>query len=76
MKNPVKERAEELLDKYRTSIRKADVYLLPLDEIYLAKQCALIYLNDVISECDSFDLYDCYLRKNFWKNVKLEIEKI
>lgn len=78
MKNQPKEKAEELLDKYRTYIRKADVYnhLHLLDEIYLAKQCALIYLNDVISECDSFDFYDCYLRKNFWKKVKLEIEKL
>jgi hypothetical protein len=78
MKNPTKEKAEELLDKYRTHIRKADVYnhLVQEDEIYLAKQCTLGYLNDIISECDSFDFYDCHLRKNFWKGVKLEIEKL
>lgn len=78
MKRPLKEKSEELLDKYRTYIRKVDVYnhLHPLDEIYLAKQCVLIYLNDVISECDSFDFYDCRLRKNFWKAVKIEIENL
>ncbi|MBK9936685.1 MAG: hypothetical protein IPP05_21860 [Cytophagaceae bacterium] len=78
MKNPTKEKAEELLDKYRTHIRKADVYnhLVQEDEIYLAKQCTLVYLNDIISECDSFDFYDCRLRKNYWNAVKQEIEKL
>ena len=78
MKNQTKEKAEELLNKYRTHIRKADVYnrLVQEDEIYLAKQCTLVYLNDIISECDSFDFYDCHLRKNFWKGVKQEIEKL
>ena len=47
MKNPTKEKAEELLNKYRTHIRKADVYnhLVQEDEIYLAKQCTLVYLT-------------------------------
>ena len=42
----------------------------------IGKECALIYVNDIISECDSFDFYDCHLRKNFWKAVKSEIERL
>ena len=46
-----KQKAIELIDKYRTYIRMADKYdnNLPSDEIYLAKQCALTTVNEILN---------------------------
>ena len=47
-----KEMAVKLLDKHRTIIRKADLYgyLVPSDEIFLAKESAIITANRIISD--------------------------
>jgi len=74
-----KEKAQELVDKYRTTIRKADVYnnLASEDEIYLAKECALIAVDEILDD----DMYDMSQelfenRINYWEEVKQEIENL
>ena len=70
-------KAVELLDKYRTIVRKTDV--VSEDEIYLSKQCVLIALNEIIR----LDIFDCNCEwsdedgdtKEYWIEVKQEIEK-
>jgi tRNA/tmRNA/rRNA uracil-C5-methylase (TrmA/RlmC/RlmD family) len=70
-------KAEELVDKYRTYIRMADKYEYNLsqDEIYLAKQCALIAVNELIIEENNYNNGSFYPSK-FWQEVKQEIEKL
>ena len=48
---PAQEKAKELVDKHRTYLRMADKYgyLDSEDEIYLAKQCALISVDEIIN---------------------------
>ena len=70
MKNPTKEKAEEVVLKFMR-IKTQNWF-----DKNIGKECALIYVNDIISECDSFDFYDCSLRKNYWNAVKQEIEKL
>jgi hypothetical protein len=76
MKN-AKEKAAELVDKYRTYIRMADKYEYNLskDEIYLAKQCALIAVNELIIEKNKWENGSFYTSK-YWDYVKQEIQKL
>ena len=75
-----KEKAMELVDKYRTYIRKADSYnyLLSDDEIYLAKQCALIAVDEILNTLNGMKLIfsDRELVLRFWREVKQELEKL
>ncbi len=75
---PAKEKAQELVDKYRTYIRAADKYeyLDPEDEVHLAKQCALVAVNEIIN-CDCFfkTLEDTKAFTNYWHEVQNELNK-
>jgi len=74
-----KEKAQELVDKYRTTIRKADVYgnLASEDEIYLAKECALIAVEEIIKEKQECHKFECYGNDiEYWQQVKTEIEQL
>ena len=46
------EKAKELVDKHRTYLRMADKYdyLDSEDEIYLATQCALVTVDEILNE--------------------------
>jgi hypothetical protein len=70
-----KEKAEELVDKYRTYIRMADKYEYNLsqDEIYLAKHCALIAVDEIIKTFYSPITFGV---KDYWQEVKQEIENL
>lgn len=72
-----KETAVELLDKHRTIIRKADLYgyLLSSDEIFLAKESALVTLKE-IRGCIKWRHYPLDKQWSFWEEVKNEIEKL
>ena len=61
-----KQKAEELLDKY-SNIRNA-TYTIIRQEVKnnIAKQCALITVNELIEETGS----------KFWYDVRHEIEKL
>jgi|688.fasta_scaffold1020347_2 hypothetical protein len=74
-----KEKAQELVDKYRTTIRKADVYgnLASEDEIYLAKECALIAIDLPLEEYeDDLDSRKAYKRCGYLLEVKEEIKDL
>lgn len=61
-----KEKANSLMNKYRTIIRKTNV--VSDDEIYLSQQCALIAVDE-IHNAHLFDLDE----KQYWQQVKTEI---
>jgi hypothetical protein len=63
-----KEKAEELVEKFRISKAITESY---------AKQCALIALDEIIaSNPIAFDEDDNCIEKNWWKEVKQEIETL
>jgi hypothetical protein len=92
MKNMTpKEKAVELVDKYRTYIRIADKYDYNVseDEIHISKQCALIAVDEIIKSREDdghFDDSVSYtgseyytehpMYLTFWLQVKQEIEKL
>lgn len=63
------EKAQELVDKYRTYIRVADKYENnnSEDEIYLSKQCALIAVDEIIKSINPFGMF---LGKDYWEEVR------
>lgn len=76
------EKALSLLSKHRTIIRIADKYdhNLSSDEIYLAKQSALLCISEILQIVPSI-----YVTKDeevnsghyqYWAEVKSEIEKL
>ena len=60
-----KEKAQELFDKY-------SFYTSGWNYDELAKQCALIAVNEILKQYWSHDTK----RRDWWKEVKKEIEKI
>jgi hypothetical protein len=66
-----KEKAVQLFNKYRTYIRKADVYdcLFFEDENFLSKQCALIAVDEILEVTGGHI-------NHFYQQVKTEIEKL
>lgn len=76
-----KEKAEELVDKYRIILIQSDTDAG--EEILctgIAKQCALIAVDEVILEqCKSSEKKDARYqdeRLMYWQQVKEEIEKL
>lgn len=71
-----KEKAKELLDKYRTYIRIADKYGYNLtdDEIYLSKQCAIITVDEIL-EIEYWQYMESGGKQEqiYWQEVKQEI---
>jgi hypothetical protein len=59
-----KEKAKELVDKFKLSTG-ANTKI----NIYVAKQCALIAVDEILEHC-----YE--VMKPFWQEVKQEIEKL
>lgn len=78
----VNNRVSILISKYRTIIRKADKYNhnMSFEEIYLAKECAIIAVNELITTFSAYknmydqDFFDDEL--NYWQEVKKELEKL
>ena len=72
------EKARELVDYYRTLIRKADVYgnLNPYDEIDLAKQSVLKAVNEIIKQCYDYRDIDLGANYDYWTQIKQEIENL
>ena len=83
-----KDKAKELVDKYRTYVRIADYYDLNSseDEIHIAKQCALICVDEIIeaehriwekvSHIAHYVSYDQTTDYAYWQEVKKEINKL
>jgi hypothetical protein len=71
-----KEKAEELVNKYRNSIMS---FLSDNMKDQNAKQCALIAVNEMLEELDhlAFDDFDYGTSKMmYWQEVKEEIKKL
>jgi len=79
---PAKEKAQELVDKFKLSTG-ANTKI----NIYVAKQCALISVEQIIDEYQSISDLDSTLVVNgqvmsivnkiiYWNEVKQEIEKL
>jgi hypothetical protein len=81
---PAKEKAKELVDKYKYNTRAWNETNGWQDCSYNAKQCALIAVDEILAEVPTeildtykgethFIINDRYL---FWQEVKQEIEKL
>ena len=69
-----KEKAEKLIAQCSLTILSNTGHKLPMDEIkVLAKQCALIAVDEMLIHVDMVD-DDAAI--NYWKQVKQEIENI
>lgn len=65
-----KEKAEELVDKYLVLVNGA----ITFEDV---KQCALIAVDEIIEANPiSFDEDENCIAKQWWKEVKTEIEKL
>jgi hypothetical protein len=77
--NTEKEKAIELIDKYRTYLRMGDKYgyLDSEDEIDLAKQCALIVVDEILDNfglvCNGQTYYTEHRAFDHYSKVKQEI---
>jgi hypothetical protein len=72
-----KEKAKELISIYwKTKIETPHVreYIMSKE---LAKQCALIAVDEIYNEIDdNYDTLHSSDRKQYWQEVKTEIEKL
>jgi len=66
-----KEKAEELVDKFTYEISGLDKYEYYLDSNirFVIKQCALIAVDEILET-------NPYKARNYWQEVKKEIEKL
>lgn len=68
-----KEKAYELYIRYL--LLTNDSILLTNDS-RIAKQCALIAVDEIISEYNRMERYNFVIEKEYWQEVKTEIEKL
>jgi hypothetical protein len=72
-----KEKAKELYNKFFTSVPFLSKGCHPMDDYNAAKQCALIAVDEIIaSNPIAFDEDDNCIAKQWWQEVKKEIEKL
>lgn len=73
------EKANQLIDKYRTYLSIADKYeyLDPEDELHLAKQCALTLVDEILNENSKRggENDDIIEYEPYWLQVKHELNK-
>jgi len=69
-----KEKAEELFDKMFLVIENKGMY----DDLYRAKQCALIAVDEIIDSEPQYEWSNDYWKNpnDFWQEVKQEIENL
>ena len=60
-----KQKAEQLFDKMHTEIYNRDMY----NDLFRAKQCALIAVDEILET-------NPYKARNYWQEVKKEIESL
>jgi ABC-type amino acid transport substrate-binding protein len=66
-----KEKAEELVDKFYYIPNSQGIFMM---QDYQAKECALIAVDEIILEMNSVMLPNPF--KQYWQEVKQEIEKL
>ena len=70
-----KEKAEELINMFSPHAKNWDCfYDIPLDENH-AKHCALIAVDEILEDYEDFP-YKIQVGKEYWQEVKQEIEKL
>jgi len=69
-----KEKAKELFDKMFFIIENKGMY----DDLYRAKQCALIAVDEIIDSEPQYEWSNDYWKNpnDFWQEVKQEIENL
>jgi len=69
-----KEKAKELFDKMFLVIENKGMY----DDLYRAKQCALIAVDEIIDSEPQYEWSNDYWKNpnDFWQEVKQEIENL
>ena len=69
-----KEKAKELFDKMFLIIENKGMY----DDLYRAKQCALIAVDEIIDSEPQYEWSNDYWKNpnDFWQEVKQEIENL
>jgi len=68
------EKAEEIFNKYANAIYQRALTVMQYE---ICKQCALITVDEIIEANPiAFDEDDNCIEKNWWKEVKQEIEKL
>ena len=68
------EKAEEIFNKYANAIYQRALTVMQYE---ICKQCALITVDEIIaSNPIAFDEDDNCIAKQWWQEVKIEIEKL
>jgi hypothetical protein len=68
------EKAEEIFNKYANAIYQRALTVMQYE---ICKQCALIAVDEIIaSNPIAFDEDDNCIAKQWWQEVKIEIEKL
>ena len=67
-----KQKANELFFKYYEIIERT----LSLDHVIIAKKCAIIAVDEILSMGIMSDSGDWEMAKSYWEEVKQEIEKL
>ena len=72
-----KEKAQELVDKFLPEIRGADRYNYNLESmnIFIAKQCALIAVDEILNAL-SYKVSSNFEELKYFEEVKQEIKKL
>jgi hypothetical protein len=76
-----KQKAQELVEKYKEIIWQADKfsYLLDIEDLHFAKQCALIDIQnsiDLLKHIDENEAYNVEWYIKELNEIKTEIEKL
>jgi len=72
-----KEKAHELIEKYKNINNVIFTLIKDKPLIWIAKKCALIAIDEMLEEIkDSADKEIVVLRIIYWEKVKQEIEKL
>ena len=73
-----KEKAKQLVDKCLLEVIAADIYNYNLESmnIFIAKQCALIAVDEILNEFMFDDSDYSNRRYEFYQEIKQEIEKL
>lgn len=65
------EKANKLVEKFLPEVRGADRYNYNLEDmnLFIAKQCAKIAVDELINDCDASSPFE-QQRLKFWNDVK------
>jgi len=67
-----------LVEKFKSYTQMADKYgyLLPSEEVYFAKQCALIAVDEILNVIGEYIIEPFIFDIEYYQEVKQEIEKL